>query len=174
MNNIQITVAGSDAQLTQSQPIVAGTVGLPVVYHFDESWHTLEKVAVFRVGSRTMHRLGVQEQAVVPWELLEKPGCHLWAGVYGVNADGSLQIPTVWVDLGQIQPGAEPGTEESMDPTLPVWQQVYNSLDSKLEAAAESGRFTPKKGIDYYTEEDRASFVQQVLAALPDGDEVAY
>lgn len=34
--------------------------------------------------------------------------------------------------------------------------------------------YSPVKGTDYWTEEDQASMVQQVLAALPDGDEVSY
>ena len=33
---------------------------------------------------------------------------------------------------------------------------------------------TPEKGVDYYTEEDKAEMVDLVLAALPNGDEVAY
>lgn len=33
---------------------------------------------------------------------------------------------------------------------------------------------TPEKGVDYFTEEDKADMVSAVLAALPDGDEVSY
>ena len=33
---------------------------------------------------------------------------------------------------------------------------------------------TPVKGTDYWTQEDLSDMVQQVLAALPDGDEVSY
>lgn len=34
--------------------------------------------------------------------------------------------------------------------------------------------YTPKKGVDYYTETDKAEMVNAVLAALPNGDEVSY
>lgn len=34
--------------------------------------------------------------------------------------------------------------------------------------------YTPQKGIDYYTDADKAEMVAAVLAALPNGDEVAY
>lgn len=37
-----------------------------------------------------------------------------------------------------------------------------------------SNGYTPVKGKDYYTEADKAEMVQLVLAAIPDGDEVAY
>ena len=34
--------------------------------------------------------------------------------------------------------------------------------------------YTPQRGTDYWTEEDKAEIVSQVLAALPDGSEVKY
>lgn len=34
--------------------------------------------------------------------------------------------------------------------------------------------YTPRKGVDYYTETDKAEMVNAVLAALPNGDEVSY
>ena len=33
---------------------------------------------------------------------------------------------------------------------------------------------TPKRGVDYWTEEDKQAIVYQVLEELPDGDEVGY
>lgn len=34
--------------------------------------------------------------------------------------------------------------------------------------------YTPQRGIDYYTEADKAAIVQAVLESMPDGDEVSY
>lgn len=34
--------------------------------------------------------------------------------------------------------------------------------------------YTPKRGIDYYTDADKSEIVTTVLAALPNGDEVSY
>ena len=34
--------------------------------------------------------------------------------------------------------------------------------------------YTPQRGVDYWTAEDQQAIVDQVLAALPDGDEVSY
>lgn len=36
------------------------------------------------------------------------------------------------------------------------------------------GKVVPEKGVDYWTEEDKQEIVGAVLAALPNGDEVAY
>lgn len=34
--------------------------------------------------------------------------------------------------------------------------------------------YTPQKGVDYYTESDKAEIVTAVLESLPNGDEVSY
>lgn len=133
MEGIKIWVTGSSAGVTEEQPVVSGTVGLPVKFTFDEAWDNLEKTAVFRVNGKIMDQIHIQTEAVVPWELLVKPGCRLWCGVYGCNEDGTLQIPTVWVDLGTVEPGADPSGDESVSPTLPVWQQLTEDVEQALE-----------------------------------------
>lgn len=124
MESIQISVSGNLTSVISAAPVVAGTVGLTVQFSFDPTWCALKKTAVFRVGSKILDVCNAGDIVTVPWELLQKPGCRLWAGVYGVDAEGSLQIPTVWADLGVIQPGADPSGDESADPALPVWEQV--------------------------------------------------
>ena len=129
MQIMKISVTGNTAAVTCLTPVTAGTVGMPVEFTFDESWAGLTKTAVFRVGERTMDCLGLESKTTVPWELLRRPGCHLFAGVYGCNADGSLQIPTVWADLGVILPGADPTGDTSADPSAPVWQQATAGME---------------------------------------------
>lgn len=133
MEPIQITVTGTTAAVSVSYPITAGTVGLPVEFTYDSQWQPLQKTAVFRVGSKIMDCLNAQTKAIVPWELLKRPGCRLWCGVYGTDEAGALQIPTVWADLGEILPGADPSGDESADPTLPVWQQLTEDVESALD-----------------------------------------
>lgn len=124
MESIKISVSGNLTSVISTAPVVAGTVGLEVEFSFDPTWGALKKTAVFRVGSKTRDVCDAGEKVIVPWELLQKPGSCLWAGVYGVNEEGNLQIPTVWTDLGVIQPGTDPSGDEGADPTLPVWEQV--------------------------------------------------
>ena len=73
--------------------------------------------------------------------------------------------------------------------------ELQNAINDALLQAKESGEFngadgkdgkdgkdgangvdgyTPQKGIDYYTDADKAEMVDAVLAALPNGDEVSY
>jgi hypothetical protein len=55
-------------------------------------------------------------------------------------------------------------------------ERVYQELLAAKENGEFNGKngYTPKKGIDYYTETDKAEMVNAVLAALPNGDEVSY
>ena len=137
METIKIAVTGSLAAVTENLPVVSGTVGLTVDFIFDDAWEGLNKTAVFRANGKSLDVLNVTNAVAVPWELLKNPGCRLWAGVYGTNFDGSLQIPTIWADLGIIQPGADPSGDESADPTLPVWEQIRAEVGD-IEAALDS------------------------------------
>lgn len=137
MELIKITVTGNQAVVTQTAVPVSGTVGLPVEFIFDDAWEGLNKTAVFRANGKSLDVLNVTDAVAVPWELLKNPGCRLWAGVYGTNSDGSLQIPTIWADLGIIQPGADPSGDESADPTLPVWEQIRAEVGD-IETALDS------------------------------------
>jgi hypothetical protein len=133
METIKIHVTGSTAQVTACPPLVAGTVGMPVEYTFGEAWKDLQKTAVFRCDGVTYTVLHLEDTARIPWEVLQKSGWEVLSGVYGASVDGMVQTPTLWVSLGRIQPGADPTGDESADPTLPVWQQVYNKVDACVQ-----------------------------------------
>ncbi len=134
---ITISINGNSVRVTRFLPVVAGTVGMPVFFEFDESWQGLSKTAVFRVGSTVMDQVNIGSVATVPWELLQKPGCRLFVGVCGT--DGTKSLPTLWADLGEIQSGADPSGEESIQPSLPVWQQLSNQVDQLFARCAGSG-----------------------------------
>lgn len=149
MKTIKIAVTGNLAQVTEGSTVVTGTVGLPVEFAFDNVWKDLHKTVVFRVNGKSMDCVNITDVVTVPWELLETPGCRLFAGVYGTNADGSLQIPTVWADLGVIQPGADPSGDESADPSLPVWAQVKKeNLQYTPQDLTEEQKAQARKNID--------------------------
>ena len=128
MEPIKITVTGADARVQKKSLLTCGMVGVPVEFTFDESWQGLQKTAVFRVGMTTLDVLNLDTACVVPHELLLTPYRTLRIGVYGCAADGSLVIPTVWADAGQILPGADPSGDASAEPTLPVWQQIQKDM----------------------------------------------
>lgn len=169
MTNIQITVTGARVEAALDGLLTGGMKGVPVVFTFDESWDELEKTALFRAGGSTFV-CPVTEEMTVPWEVLQKAGCTLLVGLYGLSADGTVATPTLWASVGQIQPGADPEGTPAAAPTLPMWKQAMDSADSAMTLArqvyeaAEKGGFngySPVLGLDYWTSEDQAQIVAQ-------------
>lgn len=168
MTNIQIHVTGAEAVGTLEGILTAGMVGVPVRFTLDEVWEELEKTAVFRCGGETVVT-PLTETLTVPWQVLKKQGCSLHIGVYGLAADGSRAIPTVWVDMGRIQPGADPEGTPAGDPQLPMWKQALETARLAMDLAqqvcdrADSGGFdgySPVKGLDYWTDQDKREMLE--------------
>ena len=139
MEGIRIEVTGSIARVKKRPArITSGTVGLPVEFSFDSPWDGLVKTAVFRAGRVCKISEGITGEAVVPWEVLEKPGVGLIIGVYGTNKDGTIVIPTTWATVCGICEGADPDGDPSTDPKLPVWERILfeigNLSDLKTDA----------------------------------------
>lgn len=134
MDGIKIDVTGNIARVIERPArITAGTVGLPVEFSFDSQWEGLEKTAVFQAGHvcKIVYRLTTE--TVIPWEVLEKPGAWLSIGVYGVNKDGSVAIPTTWASVCAVSVSAHPTGDPSADPTLPIYQQLLDFAGDPAE-----------------------------------------
>jgi hypothetical protein len=129
MESIKIEVIGNIAKITaKPDRITAGTVGLPVEFTFDSSWDNLCKTAVFLAGEMRMVDDSIENAAIVPWEVLQKPGFHLNVGVYGVDLEGNTAMTTTWANAGVIHKSANPNEDPLMNPTLPVWQKLLNMV----------------------------------------------
>jgi hypothetical protein len=130
MESIKIEVSGNIARVIERpKRITAGTVGLPVEFTFDEHWEELRKTAVFRARHKTKIVENLETETTVPWELLQNPGAWLSVGVYGVNIDGSVAIPTIWANVDVIKEGADPEGDPGADPSLPVYQKLLDDVD---------------------------------------------
>lgn len=119
--------------LLKREPLTSGSVNVyEAAFAFSEDWAGLEKTAAFRAGSGkpVSVLLGPEETCAVPWEVLQKPGVRLEAGVYGTRG-GETVLPTVWADLGYIQTGAAPG-DEARPPTPEIWQQELAKKGDRL------------------------------------------
>lgn len=115
-------------QLCKREPLTSGSVNVyEAKFGFSEDWAGLEKTAVFRAGEASASVLLEESgECVIPWEVLQKPGVRLEAGVYGTRG-GEVVLPTIWADLGYICTGVAP-TGELYPPTPELWQQ---ELDRK-------------------------------------------
>ena len=128
MDGIKIEVTGNIARvIVRPSRLTAGTVGLPVEFSFDSQWGGLIKTAVFKAGDVSQITENLVTKAVVPWEILEKPGLCLDIGVYGVNPDGTEAIATIWASVGVIREGANLSSV-SITSTLPVWKQLSMAI----------------------------------------------
>lgn len=147
MEAIKIEVIGNIARATE-KPVktTSGTVGLPVEFTFDSEWDGLRKVAVFHAGEIRKDMVIVDGATVVPIEIMEKPNVRLHIGVYGVNEDGSVAIPTIWANVGKIYPGAVPGGDMGSDIGTAkeqyeaAWTAAKKAEDASAKAEAEAKR----------------------------------
>ena len=129
-----ITIQCSRACAHLASPPELLTAGMAkavtVQFVFSPEWDGLTKTAVFSNGKTTVDVLAANwdgDTVPVPHEVLAVPGRHARVGVYGADESGVV-LPTVWVSLGKVQPGADPSGDASADPSLPVWAQLQSQI----------------------------------------------
>ncbi len=198
---MKYSVNGARIVATENETLVAGARGAHFAeFIFNEAWDGyVTRKAVFKRGDTTVEQLIIDGVCEIPWETLAESGT-LYVGVYGESAD--KRRPTLWASPKTVNEGAGEG-EASRAPTPDEWQQLLAAMndvaphigangnwfigeaDTGIPAQGEQGvqgehgvdgvdGYTPQKGVDYYTEADKAEMVAAVLAALPNGDEVSY
>lgn len=128
----KVKIGRANAFAAERELFTVGMVGARVAFFFDRVWDELLKTAIFRCGGTV---LDVPEDAwengvcTIPFECLEHEGEELFVGVYGLSADGSLAIPTIYASLGRVCKGADPTGSVGADPSLPVWMRLGNRID---------------------------------------------
>ena len=144
MELAKIYVSGVSCKVISAKRIPAGAVGLKILVNYDDLWNSLQKTAVFR-GNVTRDVLNIGNEIIIPADVIACPGQSLSVGIYGVDADGNMVIPTLWADLGWIMTAADPSGDESTDPTLPVWAQMNERIANLTQNSA---TFTPSLDAD--------------------------
>lgn len=118
---------------------------------FSEEWESLSKIAVFRALNLQLDVAVTGEVIDIPPAILEKAGVNLFLGLYGVASGGALVIPTIWADLGTIQPGADPWAADNVDtptPALFVQMETLVRAAQAAAAAAASGVYAGSVNFD--------------------------
>lgn len=117
----------------KKEPVTSGSVNVcPVKFEFSNEWHGLAKTAVFRAGGKSAGLILDETGACsVPWEVLEKPGLTLYAGVYGTRGADTV-LPTIWAGIGQIQEGVTIA-EAARPPAPGAYEQVLAALEDKAD-----------------------------------------
>ena len=124
MKIAEVRVSGCRCETVRLEPIPRGIVGAVVAVEYtDPAWDSLRKTVVFR-SAATKDVLDAGNEIVIPAEVVSKAGGSLYMGVYGVDAENHVAIPTIWTELGVIQGAATPSGDASTAPSLPVWAQI--------------------------------------------------
>lgn len=120
----KIQVNDAIANTVYRKVIPAGIIGAQVQFDYAvDPWDGLHKTVVFR-GAVTKDVITDAEVVTIPAEVVARHGYPLRVGVYGVDADGNIAIPTLWADLGTARDAADPSGDTTTDPSLPVWEQL--------------------------------------------------
>ena len=140
MKIAELKVSGTHCEVKRLEPIPRGIVGGTVSINYaDSKWESLRKTVVFR-GVVTKDVLDAGNEVTIPAEVLSRAGVRVYMGVYGVDAEDTIVIPTVWAELGITQNSTAPAGDTSTNPTLPVWAQIQETVGdlSKLETSDKS------------------------------------
>ena len=124
---LTFSFTGAEGSMTESEVLTSGMVGKEILLAFDDSWKDLTKTLVFRAGETTRAVLNPGTTAVIPPDVLKRPFCRLYVGVYGTDEEGTIVIPTVMVEGPMIRCGADPIADETAE-DLPVWQNLQNQI----------------------------------------------
>ena len=109
--------------------ITAGMAGATIAVEYAPGiWDGLTKTVVFK-STVTKDVITNDNTIKIPPEVLTDSHKHLQVGFYGMDAAEKVIIPTIWADLGVIQPGADPSGDTSTDPSLPIWAQLADRVE---------------------------------------------
>lgn len=125
-----------------------GVIGAVVRFSFSPEWEGLNKTVVFRAGEVSKDILDVEEFAVIPAECTQELGQLLEVGVYGVDAENTVAIPTMWEAIGRISEATDPSGDASTEPTLPVWAQLQERLKQLEETGVSQAEI--EKAVEAY------------------------
>lgn len=125
---IAINVSRVCADAVKREKLTSGMQGVEVSFYFSTDWDGLVKTAVFEGSGESVDLLLTGASCEIPPEALKKYGGMLRVGVYGVSADGTTVIPTVYADLGIIRRGADPQKDPTTNSSLPVWAQLQAQI----------------------------------------------
>ena len=139
----EVTVNTRRAIVGTKELITTSSAGIQCQFTFSEDWDELSKIAIFRNGDE-----GQEIPVALPnSNLVEIPAqsCYeeyvdepIFVGVYGTDGLGAVIIPTVWVSLGVLRPGAvTTDIITPAEPTPDMWAQILAIANNAVAIADE-------------------------------------
>ena len=130
--------------------IPKGIIGAAVRLSFSPEWEGLHKTVVFRAGDMIKDVLDVENEVVIPAECVQEAGALLEVGVYGVDGENTVAIPTLWAAIGRVCEATDPSGDTTTDPSLPVWAQLREMI-RQLEEQGVTQNEIDQAVKDYFT-----------------------
>ena len=134
-------------------PITAGMIGAEIeIEYVGSEWAGLTKTIVFS-GSVVKDVISNDTVIGIPPECLAVPNSLLKIGVYGIAADNTTAIPTLWAQIGRVLKGTDPSGDTTTNPEPPVWAQILTIADEAKQLAqsvredADAGVFDGQQGL---------------------------
>lgn len=144
----------SSLTVLQKDIITSGSVNAyEVKFQFDNDWDDMERIAVFRVGKKSVSiALDDTNTCKIPWECVceNDIGKEVLVGVYGM-VDTTIVLPTVWAGLGNLKEGCSLGsTALPATPSIAeqILAQVLSARDAVFSAIRANGGVIPDIGVD--------------------------
>ncbi len=142
----------SKLTVLQKGIITSGSINVyEVKFQFDNDWDGLERIAVFRVGKKSVSiTLDDTNTCKIPWECVceNDIGKEVQVGVYGM-VDTTVVLPTVWAGLGNLKEGCRLGNT-ALPPTPSVAEQILAQVlaarDEVFDAIRANGGIVPDTG----------------------------
>ena len=136
MEIAKVRVSGVRAETVWAEPIPVGISGATVTLEFDDPrWASLEKHILF-VGAKDVPVLFAEESVELPAEVATVPNIVVKMGIWGIDAENNMAIPTLWAELGTVRPAAD--KEMGSDQKLPVWAQMLGMIGNLRELGTEA------------------------------------
>lgn len=144
MEIARLHVSGVKVKIISRKIITAGMIGAEVIIDYtDPAWEPLKKTVVFN-GCVVRDVIDPGMVVPVPPEAIARPAKHLYVGLYGTDSEGNIAVPTLWADLGEIHPAADPSGDPSTDPSLPVYAQLLEMKTGPQGPQGATGPQGPK------------------------------
>lgn len=137
---MKIIISKTRIEKTGTMHITSGMVGATIDVEFSSDWEGLNKVAVFTNGEISKDVINPTDIITIPWEVLAEPNKTASVGFYGyslVNGEKVLAIPTIYIDLGRIDKGADPSGDPAAEPTPTVAEQLQAEVNNHEQRITE-------------------------------------
>ncbi len=194
---IKLNVKHTEIFVSNLETLVEGNLNsIFIEFSFSDEWDELSHSAVFVNGSKAVSVLLSSNTCAIPWEVLtpgelfislrgvgdggnfvlcsedkslgkvEKSHANDDAAAPEAASPGELDI--IRAAIAEIKAGGSMGGENGKSAyEIALEKGFEGSEDQWLETLRGAAGHTPVKGLDYFTEADKAELVNCVVAALP-------